>query len=167
MHEMALAESVVQIIEDYARRDGFARVRTVWLEIGSLSGVETEAMRFCFDAASRATPAEGARLEILELPGTAWCMRCSERTIDFNPRHEILDRAGRQRKAVDRLINQGAVRHQQVPVFIRLRQFVRGGCGFDAGPQARIVGHAVDLLAEHIGGRLHPADRIDVFLFGF
>jgi len=87
MHEMSLAESVVQIIEDYARREGFARVRAVWLEIGSLSGVETEAMRFCFDAASRATPAEGARLEIVELPGTAWCMKCSE-SVAVAARHD-------------------------------------------------------------------------------
>jgi hydrogenase nickel incorporation protein HypA/HybF len=93
MHEMSLAESVVQIIEDYARREGFARVKTVWLEIGSLSGVETEAMRFCFDAASRSSPAEGARLEIVELPGTAWCMKCSE-SVALGSRQEPCPRCG-------------------------------------------------------------------------
>jgi hydrogenase nickel incorporation protein HypA/HybF len=77
MHEMALAESVVQIVQDYARRDRFARVKTVRLEVGRLSGVEMDAMRFCFDAAAHSTPAEGARLEIVEVPGTAWCLRCS------------------------------------------------------------------------------------------
>jgi hydrogenase nickel incorporation protein HypA/HybF len=77
MHEMGLAESVVQIVQDYARREGFGRVKTVRLEVGRLSGVEMEAMRFCFDAAARTTPAEGARLEIVEVPGTAWCLRCS------------------------------------------------------------------------------------------
>jgi hydrogenase nickel incorporation protein HypA/HybF len=78
MHEMSLAEGVVQIVEDYARRENFRRVKTVWLEIGRLSGVETEAMRFCFEAATRRTVAEGAKLEILETPGSAWCLKCSE-----------------------------------------------------------------------------------------
>ncbi|HEX6828205.1 MAG TPA: hydrogenase maturation nickel metallochaperone HypA [Burkholderiales bacterium] len=78
MHEMSLAEGVVQIVEDYARREHIRRVKAVWLEIGRLSGVEAEAMRFCFDAAARDTVAEGARLEIVELAGSAWCMKCSE-----------------------------------------------------------------------------------------
>jgi hydrogenase nickel incorporation protein HypA/HybF len=78
MHEMSLAESVLQIIEDAAARERFARVRAVWLEIGALAGVEPEAMRFCFDAVTRESVAEGARLEIVCAPGTAWCMPCSQ-----------------------------------------------------------------------------------------
>jgi hydrogenase nickel incorporation protein HypA/HybF len=78
MHEMSLAESVLQIIEDAAARERFAKVRAVWLEIGALAGVEPEAMRFCFDAVTRASVAEGARLEIVSAPGAAWCMPCSQ-----------------------------------------------------------------------------------------
>ena len=77
MHEMSLAEGIIQLIEDAARDQGFARVRTVWLEIGRLSSVETESLRFCFDAVSRQTLADGARLEIVDVPGQAWCLRCS------------------------------------------------------------------------------------------
>ena len=47
------------------------------LEIGQLSSVEVEALRFCFDAVTRATLAEGARLEIDTVPGAGWCMMCS------------------------------------------------------------------------------------------
>lgn len=78
MHEMSLCEGVLEILEDYARSQGFARVRVVWLEIGVLSGVEPEAMRFCFDAVMRNTLADQARLEISEVPGEAWCMQCSK-----------------------------------------------------------------------------------------
>jgi len=78
MHEMSLCESICQIIEENARAQGFSRVKGVWLEIGELSGVEVEAMRFGFDAVSSGTLAEGARLEIIELPGTAWCMQCQK-----------------------------------------------------------------------------------------
>ena len=37
MHEMSLTESVVEILCEEARKQGFARVKTVWLEIGDLS----------------------------------------------------------------------------------------------------------------------------------
>ncbi len=79
MHEMTLAESVLQIVEDAARREGLRRVRAVWLEIGQLSSVEPEAMRFCFDAVARDSVAAGARLEIVTTAGAAWCIECSER----------------------------------------------------------------------------------------
>jgi hydrogenase nickel incorporation protein HypA/HybF len=78
MHEMSLAEGVLKIAEDAARARGFARVKAVWLEIGALAQVEPEAMRFCFDAVTRDSIAQGARLEIVSTPGTAWCMRCSQ-----------------------------------------------------------------------------------------
>jgi hydrogenase nickel incorporation protein HypA/HybF len=77
MHEMALAEGVLQLIEDAAREQKFERVTTVWLEIGQLSGVEVEAMKFCFDAVMRDSIADGATLEIVATPGTGWCMACS------------------------------------------------------------------------------------------
>ncbi|HEY3326552.1 MAG TPA: hydrogenase maturation nickel metallochaperone HypA [Novimethylophilus sp.] len=77
MHEMSLAEGVLQIIEDAARSQGFRQVRTVWLEIGPLAGVEKEAMRFCFEVVMRDSIAHEARLEIVETPGQGWCMQCA------------------------------------------------------------------------------------------
>ena len=77
MHEMSLAEGMLQLIEDSARQQNFSSVSTVWLEIGELSGVEVEAMKFCFDAVTRDSVAQGARLEIITLPGTGWCMACA------------------------------------------------------------------------------------------
>lgn len=81
MHEMSLCEGVLQIIEDTARQQNYQHVKTVWLEIGGLAGVEVEAMRFCFDAVVKGSIAEGAKLEIIENPGQAWCMQC-EKTVD-------------------------------------------------------------------------------------
>jgi hydrogenase nickel incorporation protein HypA/HybF len=78
MHEMSLAEGVLQLIEDSAKTQDFSRVKTVWLEIGQLAGVEVEAMKFCFDAVVRDSIAENAKLEIIEIPGQAWCLHCAE-----------------------------------------------------------------------------------------
>ena len=77
MHEMALAEGMLEIVEDAARRNAAERVRTVWLELGALSHVEPQALRFCFDAVTRGGVADGATLEIVTLPGRAWCMPCA------------------------------------------------------------------------------------------
>lgn len=77
MHEMALAESIVEIVKDTARRNAARCVRTVWLELGALSHVAPDALRFCFDAVTHGSVAEGATLEILTVPGRAWCMPCS------------------------------------------------------------------------------------------
>ena len=77
MHEMSIAESVLGIVEESARREGFARVREVRLEIGRLAAVEVDALRFCFDAVVRGSVAEGAVLAIDETPGCAWCFGCS------------------------------------------------------------------------------------------
>ena len=79
MHEMSLCESILQVMEQNARSQGYTRVKAVWLEIGQLSGVELEAMRFGFDVVTRGSLADGARLEMIELPGQAWCMQCQKR----------------------------------------------------------------------------------------
>lgn len=78
MHEMALAESVLDIVQTTARQHGASQVRAVRLAIGRLSHVEPDALRFAFDAVTRQTLAEGARLEIDATEGTAWCMKCCE-----------------------------------------------------------------------------------------
>lgn len=77
MHEMSLCEGILQVLEEQARAQHFDRVKCVWLEIGDLAGVEPEAMRFGFDLVMKHSIAQGARLEIVELPGEAWCMQCA------------------------------------------------------------------------------------------
>jgi hydrogenase nickel incorporation protein HypA/HybF len=79
MHEMSLAEGMLQLVEDGARQHAASAVKAVWLEVGALSHVEVDALRFCFDAVTRGTVAQGARLEIVATPGAAWCMPCGER----------------------------------------------------------------------------------------
>ena len=93
MHEMSLAESVLQIIEDTARVQSFRRVRTVVLEIGVLSAVEPEAMIFCFDGVTRGSIAEGARLDSVEIPGTGWCMQCGK-SVTLSERYGLCPECG-------------------------------------------------------------------------
>lgn len=78
MHEMSLAESMREIVEDVARRNAATRVSCVRLRIGRLATVEPEALRFCFDVVMKGGVADGARLEIETTPGTAWCWDCTD-----------------------------------------------------------------------------------------
>jgi hydrogenase nickel incorporation protein HypA/HybF len=79
MHEMSLTEGVVRILEDQAASHGFAKVKTVWLEIGELSQVDPESMLFCFGAIAKGSPvAAEAKLEIILVPGLALCLTCGE-----------------------------------------------------------------------------------------
>lgn len=93
MHEMSLAEGILEVMEDAARREGFARVTAVWLEIGALASVEPEALAFCFDAVTRGSIAEGARLELVRAPGTGWCMPCG-RTVPVEREHQACPECG-------------------------------------------------------------------------
>ena len=78
MHEMALTESILELIEEEARKQSFTKVKLVRLEVGQLSHVSADALEFCFDAVTRSTIADGARLEIVTVPGQGWCMHCSK-----------------------------------------------------------------------------------------
>jgi len=66
MHELALTQDLVDLVSE---RCAGSRVTRVVLEIGRLSAVLPDAMRFCFDVCTEGTVAEGAALEIVELGG--------------------------------------------------------------------------------------------------
>ncbi|MCC4114569.1 hydrogenase maturation nickel metallochaperone HypA [Aromatoleum toluclasticum] len=93
MHEMSLAESVRGIVEDAAAAQGAKRVKTVVLEIGELSAVEAEALRFCLDVVLRDSIADGAALEIDAVPGTGWCLAC-DRSVPLAQRYDACPECG-------------------------------------------------------------------------
>lgn len=79
MHELSLCESLLDILKVEAETAKFTRVKRVTLEVGPLSAVEPEAMRFGFDVVMRGSLAEGAELDIVTEPAEAYCLGCFER----------------------------------------------------------------------------------------
>jgi len=75
MHELALAESIVDMVAEHAES---RRVRRITVEIGTLACVMPDALRFCFGLASTGTVLESARLEIVEVKATARCRACGD-----------------------------------------------------------------------------------------
>lgn len=78
---------MVQDIQQEALRQGFRRVCQVRLEVGRLSGVEVEALRFAFGPATEGTLVEGAHLEIIERPGQGLCESCG-REVEIEARFD-------------------------------------------------------------------------------
>ena len=73
MHELGITQNVVAIVAERARGQ---KVLRVTLEVGKLSGMLPEAIRFCFDICSQGTPLQGARLHIIEPEGRGQCSGC-------------------------------------------------------------------------------------------
>ena len=93
MHELSLCEDVVTLIEAQGREQGFARVATVWLEIGALAGVERQAMLASFDAVASGSIADGAKLCIIDIEGRADCPAC-HRQVDISTRFDACTECG-------------------------------------------------------------------------
>jgi hydrogenase nickel incorporation protein HypA/HybF len=74
MHELGITNGIVEFC---AERAGAERVTRVRLEIGQLSAMLPDAVRFCFDVCAKGTVVEGALLEIIETPGRALCRDCN------------------------------------------------------------------------------------------
>ena len=73
MHELGITRNIVAIVSDAAQG---RRVRRVTLEVGTLSGVLSEAIAFCFDTVAEGTPLEGAALDIRKIEGRGRCAAC-------------------------------------------------------------------------------------------
>jgi hydrogenase nickel incorporation protein HypA/HybF len=84
MHELAITEGVVEAVT--GRLPG-ARITCVRLEIGALSGVVADSVRFCFDLVTEGTDLQGASLEITEPAGRCKCGVCGS---EFEPEGQIL-----------------------------------------------------------------------------
>ncbi len=77
MHEMSIAQNLLEIIQQYVPNNDGARVKVIRLRIGELGGVVPESLRFCFSAASEGTAAQGAELQIESVPLIGHCAQCS------------------------------------------------------------------------------------------
>lgn len=78
MHELYLAESIINIIQDYARRDHFKKVNLVSLCYGRFSCIEPKALQFAFDVQARETVAAGAELKFKVMPAVIHCFSCQK-----------------------------------------------------------------------------------------
>ncbi len=82
MHEARLCLALLGLAEEHLAREGGGRITRLRVEVGSLSGVSPIALRGAFPICAAGTAAEGAELEIVEMPGRELRLRDMEVTDD-------------------------------------------------------------------------------------
>lgn len=83
MHELSITRNIVAIV---AEKAAGRAVRRVHLKIGRMSGIEVQAIQFCFGIVSEGTTVAGAELVIHEIDGLARCTGCGEEVPLEQPR---------------------------------------------------------------------------------
>ena len=73
MHELSIAESIVNIADAHAAG---RRVTKVEVKVGHLRQVVPSALEFAFELVAQDTPVEGAELEIDVVPAAGLCRAC-------------------------------------------------------------------------------------------
>ena len=76
MHELSIAQSLIDQANQCAATHGSARVLKLNLRVGRLAGVVKEALLFSFDLAAEDTACAGAELAIEEVPIRVMCPSC-------------------------------------------------------------------------------------------
>ncbi len=82
MHEMSIATSLLEIIQQEMAKHGATRLIVVRVKHGALSQLVPEALDFAFTALTKGTPLEGAVLEMVEVPLKVACRACGA---EFTP----------------------------------------------------------------------------------
>ena len=82
MHELALCEAIVGVVEPYA---GDRHVDVVRVKVGALRQVVPESLVFCWGLANADTPWAGSDLDVRLVPATIECLECATTTVLEEP----------------------------------------------------------------------------------
>ncbi len=85
MHEVGLITETIDLATSLAKEQGAAKIHRLVLRVGAYSGVDAEALRLAFDAASPGTAAEHAQLVIDEVAARCWCAVCEAEFVPESP----------------------------------------------------------------------------------
>jgi hydrogenase nickel incorporation protein HypA/HybF len=78
MHEISIAESIVEIAEAEARKVNATAIEAIGLRLGEFTTIVREALEFAFDVARQGTMAQHARLDVVLVPMVVECVVCDE-----------------------------------------------------------------------------------------
>ena len=85
MHELAIAQQLIDKATGFLPASATGRVRTVHLQLGPLAGVSADELRFGFAVVAAGTPFAGAQLEIVETPVVVYCAECQTESVLPDP----------------------------------------------------------------------------------
>ena len=76
MHEMSVAQNILDIVRQYVPAEQAPEVTTVRVRVGSLAGIVVDSLDFCFTALVADTPLARARLDIEPVAARCECGDC-------------------------------------------------------------------------------------------
>jgi hydrogenase nickel incorporation protein HypA/HybF len=76
MHELAITEEVVRIVNEKAQELGATRVTRIELHVGALSGIVADSVAFYFEHFGKGTLCETAGLDFTRISARARCRKC-------------------------------------------------------------------------------------------
>lgn len=77
MHELAIAQGVLEIVQQYVPEEQAGLIRSVRIRVGQLSGVVPESLEFSFEAIVAGTPWREAKLQIERITAMSRCNGCA------------------------------------------------------------------------------------------
>lgn len=80
MHELSLAMSVREIVEDAAKQNGAKKVNEVNIIVGEFSSVSSDALEFAMDVAKKGSVFEEAKINIKTTKTILLCSQCNQET---------------------------------------------------------------------------------------
>ena len=78
MHEMSIAQGMIDIIREEMQKYDAKTLRSVRLSIGKMSAIVPDALSFSFEVITAGTEMEGARLIMDIIPLKAHCYACEK-----------------------------------------------------------------------------------------
>lgn len=76
MHELAVTQSILDIVLDHARKAGATKVTKIYLVIGDLSSIVDDSVQFYWKIIAKDTLAEQAELAFQRVTATLKCLEC-------------------------------------------------------------------------------------------
>jgi hydrogenase nickel incorporation protein HypA/HybF len=76
MHELSIAMSILDSLEEEVSQLGYGPVKAVHIRIGGLSGVVPDALRSAYELAAEQTPFASSKLVIEKVPIVIYCDTC-------------------------------------------------------------------------------------------
>lgn len=89
MHEASLAQAVLDLALDAARQHSAARITAIRLAVGTMTHADPETLAFWVGILSEGGPAEGAVIEVDEVPAQAGCEACGWQYPVVSPRWSL------------------------------------------------------------------------------
>ncbi|MDR2810325.1 MAG: hydrogenase maturation nickel metallochaperone HypA [Tannerellaceae bacterium] len=78
MHELSIAQSIVALAEEHARRHQALAIEEIEIEIGRMAGVELQTFAFALACAVKNSMLEKARIIRHDIDGEGRCAECDD-----------------------------------------------------------------------------------------